>query len=188
MIVTTSSTCALHLRLHTHLRQCVSRLWPYWISMPCSFGTILVPFWPCMWALCWTWHQCHFLNLTVMSFSDPSASSQISDDLRLFHVNGNAIYNLSHPWLNSMVDTLSAELQAGTLSPSVASAWFGDPPWPPNTSRDPRDTNSPLKIQIWTCYSWRPKEPVPLHRKCCRPQETVLVQSWNQSVLSCVEL
>lgn len=45
---------------------------------------------------------------------DPYLSSLPQDVL--FHVNGNAIYNLTHPWLMSMVQTLDAELLAGTLS------------------------------------------------------------------------
>eukprot|EP00435_Cladocopium_sp_Y103_P017306 s4178_g4.t1 len=45
---------------------------------------------------------------------DPYLSSLPADVL--FHVNGNAIYNLTHPWLISMVQTLDAELVAGTLS------------------------------------------------------------------------
>lgn len=34
----------------------------------------------------------------------------------LFHINGNAIYNLTHPWLTSMIQTLQEELTANTLS------------------------------------------------------------------------
>lgn len=45
---------------------------------------------------------------------DPYLSSLPADVL--FHVNGNAIYNLTHPWLISMVQTLDAELLLGTLS------------------------------------------------------------------------
>ena len=40
-------------------------------------------------------------------FEVPSGSTfcwRFQRDLRLFHVNGNAIYNLTHPWLISLLD------------------------------------------------------------------------------------
>lgn len=41
---------------------------------------------------------------------------------RLFHINGNAIYNITHPWLRYLYGELEREAVAGTLRSLAAYA------------------------------------------------------------------
>ena len=59
----------------------------------------------------------------------PEPSEAGRSTLRLFHINGNAIYNLTHPWLTSMIQTLQEELTANTLSAVVEGGLWGSCCW-----------------------------------------------------------